>query len=460
MADSEAGVALQKRLEQRVRRLMLDRELWPEEGPLLLAVSGGPDSTALLLILDRLAKLTGVRLTAAYLDHGLREPEAIARERAFAEALCAERAIAFVSGSAGVRERARRDKTSLEDAARRERYEFLAHVAGDMGAAAVATGHTASDQAETVLLHLIRGTGLDGLAGMRAKAAWPLSGVEGLSLVRPLLVLNREETLAYCRASGVDPLLDESNELPDFTRNRVRNELLPRLRTFNPRIEDALVRLADAAAARPGATEQCGPEIDIEAYRQSTRGARSLTVRSAIASGGKGLAGITSRHIAAVDRLLRLGTTGDVAHMPGGLQARRTRSTVVLETAPRILSLPRGEVVIAPGCELRFGTLVVALGDRPLAGATAFAVVDAEAARNLRVRRRRPGDRFQPLGMQQEKKLQDFFVDEHVPRHGRDSVPLFVSDRGIAWVGGYRIAEWARPYAGRPALTLSFRRVS
>ena len=334
-----------------------------------------------------------------------------------------------------MRRRAKTDRTSIEDAARRERYDFLARVAHEDGSSHVATGHTASDQAETVLLHLVRGTGLDGLAAMSPHADWPLPRHEGLAVVRPLLPLTREETRAYCAACGVEPLDDETNASPDYARNRVRNELLPLLRTFNPRVEDALVRVADAArdAALPH------------------------PVRDALTAAAGDAQGFSTRHVEAMEQLLQSGRTGDTLALPRSVQARRTRDGVTLSAFRAATVLPDEPACLEPGEDTAWGPLRLRLGETaPEATATAVEV-DAEAAAGLIVRRRRSGDRIQPSGMPRTRKLQDLFVDAHVPRERRDGVPVFDSPRGIVWVGGLRIAEWAKPQPDQPTLWLSYR---
>jgi tRNA(Ile)-lysidine synthase len=398
-------------------------------------VSGGPDSTALLLLLARLAKNKTLHLHVATFDHGLREPAVIEREMAFVHGLCNELGLAFTHGSGDVASRAKRDGTSIEDAARRERYEFLARVAHEDGATHVATGHTASDQAETVLLHIIRGSGLDGLAAMAPSTSWPVPGSDGLTLIRPLLPLTRAETREYCEATEVKPAEDETNDSPDYLRNRVRHELLPLLQTFNPRIEDALLRLA--TAARENASSQ--------------------PVRDALGAAAGDTQGFTARHIEAIDQLLREGHTGDRLSLPRSLQARKTREGVVLELGVESTSLPEDVAKLARDSETRWGPLRVSVSaDAPADDATAVEA-DANVARGLRVRRWQAGDRFQPSGMEGTKKLQDFFVDAHLPREQRDNVPVFENDRGIVWLGGMRLAEWAKPRPGLPTLWLSYR---
>jgi tRNA(Ile)-lysidine synthase len=199
-------------------------------GPVVVAVSGGADSTVLLHALSRAAPRLGLELVAAHLDHGLRR-ESRGDARAVA-ALCAELGVPLVT------ERTPAGLGRSEDAARRSRYRFLERTAKRAGAATIALGHTADDQVETVLLHLLRGSGLEGLAAMSLR--------EGLKF-RPILGLWRVDIEAHCRRHGLSPIEDGTNHDRRFLRNRVRYELLPELESYNPRIKRSLLRLADAA---------------------------------------------------------------------------------------------------------------------------------------------------------------------------------------------------------------------
>lgn len=207
----------------------------------LVAVSGGPDSLALLHALHSLREELGLAdLQAAHLNHGLRGAES-ATDSAFVAAFCAARGIPCRVGTADVTAVTRQRKVSTQQAARLIRYQFLDATANAVGADKIATGHTQDDQAETVLLNILRGTGLDGLRGIPARRG---------RLVRPLLDVSRAEVTAYCEAHGLTPRLDASNLATDhYTRNRIRLELLPQLASdYNPGVRDALLRLSQIAA--------------------------------------------------------------------------------------------------------------------------------------------------------------------------------------------------------------------
>ncbi|HEX8186709.1 MAG TPA: tRNA lysidine(34) synthetase TilS, partial [Pyrinomonadaceae bacterium] len=218
---------------------------WPLRGErALVAVSGGADSTALLLALEELKRvgLLGVDLTAAHLDHGLRGEEGAGDAR-WVEALAREYGFGCVVGRASVPERAREARENLEQAARRARYEFLAGAARACGARAVLAAHTLDDQAETVMLRLLRGSGAEGLGGMAPERTLEAGGE--VYLRRPLLNwARRADTEGYCRGRGVEFRPDAMNDDEGFARVRVRRRLLPLLETFNPRAAEALARAA------------------------------------------------------------------------------------------------------------------------------------------------------------------------------------------------------------------------
>jgi tRNA(Ile)-lysidine synthase len=459
-----------KRLQSNVRRYLLDHAMRPADGRILVAVSGGPDSTALLFLLRRLSPSLRLDLHVAHFDHGLRGRAASAREERFVRRLAQSLGLPFTSGRGDVRSVARQEHLSIEQAARQERYAFLAHTAAEAGISAVATGHTASDQAETVLLHLVRGSGVAGLVGMGPVSPWPFPERHRLRLLRPLLRLGRKHTQGCCEDAGLKPLEDESNASPRFRRNRVRNELLPLMQEMNPRIEDALVRLAQSAAEDHRYIEskargvlsrgaKSKPQrLDRWKLVQAPSSLRRYALRLALARLVGDLQEFNEKHFAALDRLVLSGKTGDQLDLPRDIVADLRRQNLRLQPAgvPPAGLLPEDSVwLTAPGFG-RLGPVPVSVTSSP-PPLGVWVEVDAEAVGDgINVRRRRDGDRFQPLGMRSTKKLQDFFVDCHVPRRQRDCVPLFETDRGIVWVGGHRIADWAKPAPRCPTLFLSY----
>ncbi len=251
---SGARDAIRQRVWLRVQRAFDHARARPEShawfqrhpAPVVLAVSGGPDSLCLADAVLAQAGALGLAPTIAHLDHGLRG-EAGRADAEFTRAFAESRSAAFISERADVAGLASATRVSIEVAARRARYDFLARAAQATSASLIALAHHADDQAETVLLRLIRGAGITGLRGMQPLSPHP--SAPGLYLIRPLLQVTRAEVTAYCAARQLQPRHDETNESADHLRNRVRHELLPLLEQYNPGIRAVLARLAETAAA-------------------------------------------------------------------------------------------------------------------------------------------------------------------------------------------------------------------
>jgi tRNA(Ile)-lysidine synthase len=493
----------------KVREFCLAEGLLREGDRVLAAVSGGPDSITLLHVLFRLRGELCLDLRVAYVDHGLRGGRG-AEEMAFVAEKAAELGLEFHGETVDAAAAAGRSGLSLEEAARQVRYEALAAVArswglGPAGEPRVAVGHNLDDQAETVLMRVIEGTGLDGLAGMPA-----LRRDEGWVLVRPLLTVTRAEILDYCRAWSLEPRSDETNTDERFRRNFVRARVLPLLEGYNPRVREALVRLAaiareDAEAleeeaarregrvCRPGVPEGESPfaglspvpgsvvAVSRAGLKRLPEALRKRVLRRVL----RRLAGPeTGRDIgrAGVERAARAAErfrVGGRLEFPGGVVLEAGYRYVFLARCegrrpgdgrggrddlggfgvaegleeggppePAVLAVPgRTEV---PALGWSFTAEFVRAGDEarpraPVPVARDRMEVDldpGEVEMPLRVRTRRRGDAFRPLGVGGTKKLKDFFISCKMPRAERDRWPLLVdaSDR-IVWVVGLRPDE-------------------
>ena len=440
-------------------------------GPLLVAVSGGPDSMALLVSIVAASPETRPSLRVAHFSHGLR-PAAERREAELVEAVAGRFGVPLVRGGADVRAHAKAAKRSLEETARRLRYAFFAEAAREWGAPAVALGHTLDDQAETVLLRLARGAGLRGLGAMREWSRWrDASSGASVALLRPLLGVRRAETEAVCAEAAITPARDASNRSLVFARNRVRHRVLPELTRLNPRVAEALARLAasvradhDHLSALARSAAQGLESRQGDAIIWPRRGLADMPAPLLVrlfhdaweALRGPGAA-LSQAHLEAMAALLT-GPSGRELALPGDMRFSVEYGRCLLRPLAPPVQLPSEPVALAQPGSTTVGPWEVEVremsGPSPDAvpsGGPWCAVLDADALGGpLAVRRRRPGDRFHPLGMEGEKRLQDFLVDAKVPRWERDQVPLVVSPRGIAWVAGHRVAAWARagPFGG------------
>jgi tRNA(Ile)-lysidine synthase len=409
---------------------------------LVVALSGGADSVALTDALATLARRHGFRLLAAHLDHGLR-PES-ASDAAFCAELAGGLGLEVRLGRADVRSRAGAMGSGLEDAARRERYAFLRTVKEQEGAVAIAVAHSRDDQAETLLLHLLRGAGTAGLAAMRP---W------SRGLLRPLLAVPRRELVEHCTARGLPWREDATNHDLGFLRNRVRHELLPYLESrFNPRTRETLARaarlLADdddvlegEAAARTAALVRASPD----GFAVSRAGLTALApavarrvLRQALAAAG-GREGVTASH---VDRLLALAASarpsGRSLALPGGRTARFHFEEVRVGRRPPLaggfvypLNVP-DQVELPGGLMLEVRTAAGPAASNPEEGADS--VVGAPAGEALLVRTRRPGDRVCWRG--REMSLKRFLMERRVPAEERAGLALVAAGSRVLWVTG------------------------
>jgi tRNA(Ile)-lysidine synthase len=463
LATTPFTARLERRLVDFIRR---DDLLRPGER-VVVAVSGGPDSTTLLVSLARLRDNLHIELTAAHFNHMLRSEEEAAADLDFVRSVASALDISVGHGGGDVRAWARAEHKSIEDAARQLRYTFLADKANEASASVIVTGHTIDDQAETILLHLIRGAGLDGVAGMRRRSAWPFG--TGPELARPLLSLRREDTEKYCRDVGLSPRKDPTNDVPIATRNRLRRDVLPLLRKLNPNIDEAIARLG-ASAAR---------DADYLDDLATHHLARIATLAPGLASSARADLLLAGPALAA--RVLRLmfahvsGTAADLeashidalfeslsqppatVSLPGSITAIiDSPSLVVRRGEAKPVKRIRETRLAVPGRTSVDGYVfeadVVAVPVDLHRGDPYEAFLDADTAgADLTVRCRRPGDRLRPLRLGGEKKLQDILVDAKVPAAERDSVPLVCSGDQIVWVVGHCIDE-------RYALTVQSRR--
>jgi len=447
-----------QRFEQAVLGTIRQRGLLAPGERVVVGVSGGPDSLALIHALHALSGPLGIALHVAHLNHRLRRA---APEEARFVAETAERlGIPCTVEAVDVRAAQCQSGLSLEHAARNERYRFFLRTAKAVNASKVATAHTADDTVETVLLNLLRGAATDGLAGIPPCRAL----AEGVVVVRPLIDAWRAEVEAYCRAMKLHPREDTSNRSRAFLRNRVRLDILPYLtRHFGEEVKPNLRRLAELArpevelldhltaeaTTRSAKESEEGIAISVRALGELPLALRRRVARSAL----RRLAGDPTKiGYREVQRLLETleGERADF-DLPGPVHVRREGDQILLTPPGVAETAPGWEVLLpVPGeAPLPDGSAITAeVGPRP----PGFAVprvprarevfLDAEAVTPpLHARSRLPGDCFTPLGMTGRKSLQDLFTDAKVPVAARTRTPVVLDARGIVWVAGLALAD-------------------
>lgn len=433
----------------------LERHAMVKRGELLLvAVSGGADSVALLHALWHLRKQLGLRLAVTHLNHGIRGMAADA-DAAFVRRLARRLKLPLVEERADVPQQARVDGISLEMAARAARYAFFQRTATKLGAAAMAVAHNADDQVETILLRIARGTGPDGLAGMN-----PVSQRDGLKIVRPLLGVTRADIVDYLKHSRLRWREDASNRDLHHLRNRVRHEILPLLeRRLNPQIRTALLRLADVMRDENDDNDLVAQAmvvsglLSVKQLLTFGRAMRRRIIRLWLFAGQVEADRVTFDAVESILTLLADQYGTKFLDLGGGWKVVRRYNELMLERSPD---------AAAPLWKLDIKQRRGILKEKPTSPGhlPACATINARAVGGspLLVRAARPGDRMAPLGMEGTKKLQDIFTDAKVPRDRRAQIPVVECRGQIVWLPGYRVARgWEVPNPQSRSLRLTLR---
>jgi tRNA(Ile)-lysidine synthase len=460
-------------------------QLLPPSGEVIVAVSGGADSLCLLHLLNQLCgpgkRYPEVRLHAAHLNHKLRG-EASDRDAAKVASIIESWGLPCTLGEVDVAELARAEQRSLEEAARSARYHFLREVAqGKL----IAVAHHADDQVETLLLHVLRGSGLSGMVGMPPRQH---------DIIRPLLEVRHAQTVAYCQEHGIEPLEDLSNTDPRFLRNRIRHELVPLLQSLNPGFDSTLLRNAGVIAVDvewlEAQIDACWPDVvsseldNVIKLRREALSSLPLSLqrhllRRVTAHLCEGQSPLEIRHFSLIEQLLGYRDRRErELDLPHELRMIYSIDEISFErlhahTATRDIitwEQQREEAVLLPipGRIRVPGTPWTALAEpvpdglmtevrdalrredwsevwRLLPAINQVVYVDADVTgSSLEVRTRKPGDRMRPLGMHNEKKMQDIFVDQHVARFDRGSIPIFFSGAHCIWLAGVCLDDRAR----------------
>ncbi len=432
--------------------------LQPEDR-VVVGVSGGADSMALLYALAELSPELRLSLLVAHLDHGLRNEGPA--EESFVHEASRHLGLPFISRKGGVREKQKQQRLTLQEAAREVRYSFLLETARLYQAAKIAVGHTADDQAESILMHLLRGSGTRGLGG--------IPPVRDRIIVRPLLESWREEVESFLRERNVDFLTDPTNRSLHFLRNRIRHELLPFLRQYNARLPRTLVQMGEILRAEEDFWQGLVKEtfsglvksrdkisiiLDIPSLKAQSLALRLRSLRHAAEEILGNLRGVGLVHILAMDQLLSHPKPNQCLHLPqglfltkayGDLRFARSREEIFSFEVP--VTGPGGWKIPEIGREMKF-EIFSALPAVQREESPEVALLDYDQVGfPLIIRSFRPGDRLQPLGMEGEKKVKDLFIDSKIPTRQRKKIPLLFHQQRLLWVTGLRLDHRVRVQA-------------
>jgi tRNA(Ile)-lysidine synthase len=453
-------------LRCKVRAFSLKHNLLARGDSVLIAVSGGPDSVALLHLLYGLRKDFALRLEVAHVEHGMRGDEAKSDAvfvQDWAERLDLPLHMKAMSIPAL---RAKTGKGNLEELGRRERYRFFADVAKQRNLNRIATAHTLNDQAETVLMWLLRGAGPKGLGGIAPCQTLEVAAGEWSkppTLIRPLLGVAKEPLLEFLRQKNLSYCVDRTNEDSAYLRNWLRLEVLPRLKE---RIDERLpLRLAQLAELfRDEAdylNKRAQEELDVLSANTGLSRERFLCLPKAmqrevlrlwIKQARGHLRGIDFDHAEAALDLINQGPAQSRVSIPGGWELVRAYDNLRLARSVQNRLSPRYAYPLRVDTLLAVPEAGMTISCRRLTGSAcelpagpSEAIFDVAAlAASLVVRNFRPGDRFQPFGMAGHKKVKDLFIEKKVPRSTRALLPLLVMGREVLWLPGYGRSDIGR----------------
>ncbi|MFC1511288.1 tRNA lysidine(34) synthetase TilS [Candidatus Margulisiibacteriota bacterium] len=442
-------------IKQKFLETIKEYKLLEPKDQVLVAVSGGADSTALLHLLDSHKKELGIRLHVAHLNHLIRKADAELDVR-YVQGLAQKLKVPLTTESFDVQQFAKEERLGLEVAARQIRYAFFEKVANLVGANKIAVGHTADDNVETFLMRLLRGAGLKGLCGIPPRRG---------KIIRPLIKIWRRQIEDYVGGLKLVPRRDYTNYESKYMRNRVRLKLIPQLKIYNLNIKEIILqtillltqdneylmtKTEEALAQALLSATDNEVKLQLSKIKCLEMPIQGHLIRKAIELVKGNLFELTFNHVQSIMDKFGAQERWQL-NLPGGIfVAGNQRELVVIREKPNdykrrsfqyALSVP-GELEIK---ELGKKFQAKIFDQAQISDTPQTAFVDYNAvAKKITVRSRREGDRFSPLGMRGSKKLQDFFVDEKIPLELRDNVPIVESGGQIIWVGGLRVDERAK----------------
>ncbi len=433
------------KMEDRVLKTIGDYNLISKGDTIIIGASGGPDSQFLIYILEKLRKDLGFEMVLAHLNH-LHRKEA-ANDENLVKSTAEKLGLDFYSRSRSMDDLAKKLKISPEDAGRRLRYEFFNDLAKTYPASKIAVAHNKNDQAETVLMRIIRGTGLDGLRAMDYKTA---------NIIRPILDIKKSQILAYLDEEKIPYAIDYTNFENEYTRNKLRLDIIPRLEEINPSVIDSIFKLSDLARDDFTILDRLVDEkikemvkisqgkviFDKEKFENMDPALLRRVLRKAIGLLQGEIKDISKENL---DDFLKIRDLDNGKTLiKDKLVLKKTYKTYILEELTA-KEKSKTELELGAEDEIKFDgiylkTSIINNGkynkDRNV-GYFDYDKLDFP----LKVRTRRPGDRFVPLGHQSEKKLKDFFIDQKIDREKRDELPLILSKDKIIWLASLRISD-------------------
>ena len=446
---SDAGLDMIKKVLKTIEKY----KLLDKRDRVVVALSGGPDSTALLTALAQISKELDLSIIVAHYNHGLRGNSSDEEEK-YSQEVTEKLGLIFVSGK--MDPKLRQKGVSPEDFYRQQRYQYLNKVAEDYNAQKIALGHNIQDQAETVLLNLLRGSGLEGLRGIR-----PLR--EG-KFIRPLIEVSRSEIIDFLSETEISYCQDSSNESEIYLRNKIRLELIPYLKEkFNPKIEENLAQMAEilrqdddfirnsVQEAMKSAYIKNHPDeisLNIEYIKGLLPAIRSRLFKKILENMIPEKNGISFSNIKDLERLSQGAESGKRITLPFGIEAKREYDNIILERNKVSLKQVDYEYPVNIPCKIhlketnRTISIEKTFRDKMDLQSKNKVYLDLDKIQQpVILRNRRDGDRFHPLGMEGRQKIKSLFINQKIPRNRRNEVMLLVDQESVIWIENIHLSD-------------------
>lgn len=446
-------------LIESVRKTIMSHRLFRDRDEILVGVSGGHDSVTLFHILKEISKDTGYKLYIAHVNHGVRGVESDGDEE-YVRDMASANGVPFYSKKVDMNLYAKERGLSAEEAGREIRYSFFREILKkEMVGGKIAVAHNRNDQAETVLMRVMRGTGVDGLKGM--------DFVNG-DIVRPLLNVPRADIEKYCEERGLEPRIDRTNFENIYARNKVRLELIPYIeKNFNQNLIDTVCRMSDIIRKDAEYLERVSEKeyrdialcekhnivsLDNEKFKKLDMAIRYRVGRIAISKVLGNLEGLEEKHVRILSEFSEMSKTGKSIDLVRGLVAKLSYDKLSIEKSEKKSGI-RYNYKMEIGKPLQ----IKEIGATIKSSLTDVDSVELglkerytkhfdydEVSEDISIRNRLPGDKVHLLGMSGRKKLKDYYIDEKIPKDERDHIPLVEIDGEIVWIIGYRTSDKAK----------------
>lgn len=442
------------KMEERVINNILKYKLIKEKENIVVGVSGGPDSMALLYLLMEAKKQIDFNIIVAHINHGVRGKDAL-EDELFVEKKAKELGLTYKSKTVDMIGYGQEKGISSEEAGRELRYGFFREILSTLGGGKIAVAHNMNDQAETLLMRILRGTGIDGLRGM--------DFIVG-DIIRPILNISREDIETYIEEKHIDTVLDKTNLMPIYTRNKIRLELIPYIEeNFNPNIITTLWRLSQTSSLDSNFLSKYTEEkydyllkseyrdciiLDGHKFNMEDISIRHRIIRKSLEKIIGDLQGFGEQHISSIIELFQSCETGKEVHLPYNIIGK-----VDYEDFKIYKSHLNPDKDFEYDLNLGYNEFDNIGYDIDVKIIPIESIDFKNKQNNIRyfdydkiqgklyIRNRRNGDRFIPFGMQGSKKLKDYFIDEKISRDLRNKIPLIVDEENILWVIGYRTSD-------------------